>query len=465
MAVHASAVASPTAAVAEWVATTPSSVIPDDVREAARWLILDHLGCSIGGSQLQPGRILLEFYREQGGTPQATIYASGEQTSLLNACYVNSALSNLLDFDDTYTSIAHPAGTVVSPALVVAEHTGKSMDDVVSAVIFAYEVMLRLGLAAKPSADRYRLVHGLGTFQTIGAVVAAGYLLELTADQMLHALGLGLVNSPVPNMRKLGLEPAERPFSWSKNNYGWASQGGLLGALLAERGFLGVTSILDGERGFWRMIGSDQWQPEQLTAGLGEEWMLPGTGFKPYASCRWTHTALDAGRELRASQPDITPDLIQRIELASFFEVAEKLSEPDPTDIIDAQFSVRHVMALELLGRSPRYGLTEEDLTDPDVVALRQRIELVEDPELTRRYLSERKIPARLTVEMTDGKRRQIEVDHPWGDPENPFVHDDILAKYEALTSPVVGPDRSARIRDAVLGANGSGSIREVFAR
>src|SRR5690606_12438448 len=125
-----------------------------------------------------------------------------------------------------------------------------------------------------------------------------------------------------------------------------------------------------------------------------------------------------------------------------------------PTDIIDAQFSVRHVMALELLGRSPRFGLTEKDLTDPEVVALRRRIELVEDPELTRRYLTERKIPARLTVEMTDGQRRQIEVDHPWGDPENPFVHDDILAKYEALTSPVVGPDRSARIRDAVLGAN-----------
>jgi 2-methylcitrate dehydratase PrpD len=456
-------VASPTAKLAGWVPAVADGDVPDSVREAARWLILDHLSCAIGGRQLTPATILLDFYTEQGGTPEATVFATGARTSLLNAIYLNSALSNLLDFDDTYTSLAHPGGTVISPALNLAEKTGSSGRDVVTAVVLGYETMLRVIRACMPSPERFRKVAGLSVWQTLGATVVAGRLLGLDPERFRHALGLGAFNAPVPNMRKLGLEPEERPFSWTKNNYGWAAQGGVLGALLASRGFLGPRSILDGERGFWIMAGSDRFDPDAVTAGLGSDWMTPKTGFKPYASCRWTHTSLDCVRDFMAAYPDVTPADIVSIRLAGFFEVSEHLSEPDPRDIIDAQFSVRHVMALELLGRSARFGLSEADLRDPEVVDLRHRITVDEYPAFTDGYLHDRTMPVELTVALRNGEIVTIKNDEPWGDPGRPFSHHDIVAKYRALTEPIIGPAASERLLEGVLNLDEVESVEEIL--
>lgn len=456
-------VESVTSALSEWVATLPAEAIPSEVRAAARWLILDHLACAIGGASLTPARIMLDLAREQGGAPQATVYATGERTSVLQATYLNCALSNLLDFDDTYSAYAHPGGTAISPAIAAAEYAGKSGAEVVTAVVLAYEVMMRIIIAAMPSPERYRQVAGLSVWQTLGAVVAAGRVLGLEEETMRHAFGLGGFNAPVPNMRKLGLEPEERPFSWTKNNYGWAAQGGLLGVLLAARGFQGSRWLLDGDRGFWVMAGSDRWDPDAVLAGLGESWLLPNTGFKPYAACRWTHTALDAVRRLRAEWPDVRPDQLRRIRLRTFYEVARQLSTPDPVDIIDAQFAVRHLMALEMLGRSAREGLREADLTDPEVVELRRRIEVEEDEELTAAYFGARQIPAVLEVETAEGQSLTFRVDDPWGNPANPFSEDDILNKYRSLTVPVIGQEASARLEQGILALDDVASLREIL--
>lgn len=451
-----------TAALAEWLADTPGSIIPAEVREAARWLILDHLACAIGGSTLQPGQILLGLFREQGGTSQASVHATGKQTALLNAVYLNAALSNLLDFDDTH-AIAHPGGTAIPPALGVAEYLDRSGAEVVDAVVFAYEIMLRVQAAGMPSPERYRHVYGLSTWQTLGAAVAAGRLLGLSVDQWRHAFGLAAVNAPVPNMRKLGLEPGERPFSWSKNNYGWAAQGGTLGALLAQRGFVGQTAILDSDRGFWRMAGSDRWDPSSLTEGLGTDWRLPETGLKPYAACRWTHTAVDAVGALRTQHPDLTPERVRHLQLETFYEVANNLNTLDPADIIDAQFSVRHVIALELAGRSARQGLREADLADPLIADLRRRITLVDAPDLSDRYFRRHEIPARLTLTTVDGQVLTAEVDAPWGDPRHPFEAADRLAKYRALTVPVIGEAASEQFEAGVLNLDEIRSLRDIL--
>ncbi len=447
--------------LAGWLADTPGNAVPEAVREAARWLILDHLGCAIGGSTLQPGKILLELLGEQGGAPQATVFASGERTSLLNAIYLNSALSNLLDFDDTLAG--HPGGTAISPALNVGEQLGRSGAEIIEAIAFAYEIMIRVQNAGRPSPERYRLVYGLSVWQTLGAVVAAGRLLRLDREQWRHALGLAAVNAPVPNMRKLGLELDERPFSWSKNNYGWASQGGVLGALLARRGFLGNDNILDSERGFWRMAGSDRWEPEAVLDGLGDSWQLPRTGIKPYAACRWTHSAIDAVRLLREQHPDLMPELIAGLELETFYEVARNLSAAEPTDIIDAQFSVRHVMALELAGRSARTGMNEADLHDPQIADLRRRITLIEASDLSQRYFDSHETPARLALTTTGGETYRIAIDIPWGDPSVPFSEADRLAKYRALSFPVIGEAASERLEEGILNLNELPTVSEIL--
>jgi 2-methylcitrate dehydratase PrpD len=228
----------------------------------------------------------------------------------------------------------------------------------------------------------------------------------------------------------------------------------------AKRGFLGNRSILDGDRGFWIMAGSDHWSPEQVTASLGQSWLLPQTGFKPYAACRWTHTAIDAVRALKEHHPELTPETVHGLRLDTFYEVAENLSKVDPADIIDAQFSVPHLLALELVGRSARCGLKETDLHDETVARVRRQVEVIEDPALSARYFQERAMPARLTVATTDGRELSVVVDDPWGNPRQPLAHDDILAKYRQLTVPIIGDAASERLLSGVLGLDEVESIR-----
>ena len=191
--------------------------------------MLDSIGCSVGGSRLEPGKIVVEFFEGIGGTPEATVFATGKRLPLMNAVYVNAFLANVLDFDDTYANLAHPGATVIPPALAVAEKIRANGRRLLTAVVVGYETSLRVGLAIQATPDRYKQVLGLSTWQIVGSAVVAGKLLEFARKQMSNAIGLACVNAPVPCTRKLGLELEERPFAWSKNNYGWAAMGGVMG--------------------------------------------------------------------------------------------------------------------------------------------------------------------------------------------------------------------------------------------
>jgi 2-methylcitrate dehydratase PrpD len=60
-------------------------------------------------------------------------------------------------------------------------------------------------------------------------------------------------------------------------------------ARLAARGFRATRTILDGERGLWRMMGSDRGDAGRMVRGLGAEWDVLGLSLKPYPCCRWIH--------------------------------------------------------------------------------------------------------------------------------------------------------------------------------
>ena len=67
---------------------------------------------------------------------------------------------------------------------------------------------------------------------------------------------------------------------------------GVMAALLTDSGFTGNRSILDGEDGFYALIGVDRLYPEILTEKLGEDWVMKGVSFKLYPVCRINHPAL-----------------------------------------------------------------------------------------------------------------------------------------------------------------------------
>ena len=77
--------------------------LPAKVVEESKRVLLDSLGCALGGLGHQKGMVGVQYARLQGlGTTgnQATILGTGERVTAAAAAFANSELINALDFRD-----------------------------------------------------------------------------------------------------------------------------------------------------------------------------------------------------------------------------------------------------------------------------------------------------------------------------------------------------------------------------
>lgn len=441
---------SSTMALAEYVAKASYDDLPVEVREKAKLHVLDSVGNMIGGSTTDPGKIVLQLFQEMGGRPESTILATGQKVPCLHAAYVNSTLSNMLDFDDIIGSAGHPGATVVPPALAVAESLGINGREFLNAVVLGYEVSIRAGEAIRPSPERFRKVWGMATWQIIGTVVAAARLMSLDAAHIATAIGFAVANAPLPASRKHGLERDDRPMTWLKANLGWASLGGVFAARLAAREFVGHKYVLDGDKGFWVMAGSDRCDFPAFTRDLGRKYLILRAGFKPYACCRWAHTSLDALSGM-LGQHTIDPSKVKRVLVQTYSEVADALGDPRPQNVVDAQFSLPAVIALTLRGYPLTKGLAMEHLEDNGMAALRDKVQIEADPRAEEEFFKNRTVLSTVTIEMMNGERFTATERVAKGDPEKPMTLVEMKQKFLNLASPVIGQKNAQRTMDRIL--------------
>ena len=93
------------------------------------------------------------------------------------------------------------------------------------------------------------------SWAAFASTVAAGRMYGLDAGQMAEAFGVTVATAPLPIAGQWGNLPAPRPMT-KYGMYGAMAQAGVFAARLVQRGFAGDRTILDGDRGFWRMMGS-----------------------------------------------------------------------------------------------------------------------------------------------------------------------------------------------------------------
>ena len=114
------------------------SDIPTDVIHQTKRMMLDTLGCAIGGYESEASRTIQEFIKEAGHPAESTVFGSGIRTSCLNATLANGAMVRYLDYNDTafilqgetYRTGYHPS-EVIPPVLALGEKhhlSGKGRD-------------------------------------------------------------------------------------------------------------------------------------------------------------------------------------------------------------------------------------------------------------------------------------------------------------------------------------------------
>jgi len=417
--------------LARFAANLQFEDIPKPVIERTKDLFLDWFGSALAGKGARPVAAIERFAVAMGPpTGLSEILTSRRRTSPLFAAMVNAAASHYAEQDDVHNgSVFHPGTVVFPPALAIAQSTGATGREFLTAAVVGYEIGIRVGEFLGRS--HYKVFHTTGTAGTIAAAAAAGRIFSLSPVQMLNAFGSA-------GTQAAGLWEFLRDAADSKQLHAAkAASDGLLAAYLAQSGFTGARRIFDGPQGMAAGMSTDA-NPAKLTDRLGERWALLETSFKYHACCRHTHPAADA--LLHAiNQHSLDVRDIVRVTAHVHQGAIDVLGPIDiPRSVHQAKFSMGTVLGL--IATHGRAGLAEfeDHFDDPDIAAFRNKVTMLLDPEVDAAY------PARwigkVTVETSGGGRTlQARVDEPKGDPGNTLTRAELEEKALRLAHHTAG--------------------------
>ncbi|MFH1651692.1 MAG: MmgE/PrpD family protein [Chloroflexota bacterium] len=301
-----------TLTLAEFCAGAKFYDLPARVIREVKRIFLDAVGCALGATDLDKGRIAVEVAKALGGKPEAAILGSSERVAITGAAFANGELMQTLDF----TSMLPPAHVTafVTPAplaLVGARRvTGREL---ILALALGHEIAARLGTYL--GSIRHRKdgfpprSYGFGG-NTFGAAAGAAKILKLDAAQTANALGVAGYFTPLPAYTKWLHTPGNGMAQYG--SAGWTAQSGLTAALLAERGYAGDKTMLDGEYGFWVMHGAEVHDRKIITHQLGSDWVLLQTGYKYWPCSDVFASALDAFHSI-ITKNNLIPENIDRV--------------------------------------------------------------------------------------------------------------------------------------------------------
>lgn len=403
--------------------------LPGPVIRTAKYAIMDSLGQTCAAASTGPGRMLTGCIPHTGEGPCRVIGTAG-RASLMEACWLNASLAQVLDFDDTYEiaslGVSHPGPAVVPAALAVCENEGCGGKELIRAVVLGYEACCRTADAIEPREYEF---WGFANTQIIGAVTAASILLGLDGGQFVNAVGIASSSSPVPNTNMMW-SLTKRPMSWVKDAVGAAASSGVMSALMARQGFCGTRSGLDEVDGYFLLCGSRSYNEQKLTEALGKRYRLSDLSFKPYPTCRFMQSTLDSV-SLVVEEHDLDDADIESVEVFVTPFLAEAFSVYEPASMIDAQFSMPFAIAqiVRRIVPSPAwYG--EESMRDPASRAAMRKVRLVPDDEVERLRAERSILSPKVRIRTTGGGVFERQEYCAKGHPDKPFSRDDFTKKF-----------------------------------
>jgi 2-methylcitrate dehydratase PrpD len=415
-----------------YIAGTARRSYPAEITEAALKALVDHLGCAVGASKdpaALPARAVVGGWKASGN---ARVYMGGRTTPAL-AAFANASMAHAMDYDDTHAGGAgHPGGPCWSSALALAQEYGATEKETLAAFITGFDVMGKLGGGWVPGVGRSlqrRGWHPTSIFGRVGAAAVGCAIMKLDEKQIANALGVaattagGLVGS---------FGTHGKPFHSGK-----AAMDGILSAQLASEGFVAATHLYELEKGLLDVLIQDRHVEAPTLDDFEKKWELIENQIKPFASCRATHSAIQAARTL-ADQ--VRGRRIAKVHAKVHPNALVTAGKTAPRTPLEGKFSVPFCIALGLAGyRAVSSDFNEKAFNDPAVADLIPRVTLesVQDQPAWKAFLE---------VTLEDGQRLEGECQCVLGHPDNPVAWDTLREKFEGLVEPVLGREQCAAL-------------------
>ncbi len=426
--------------------------LPPDVVLATKHRLLDTLGAIVSGARLRPGEVAIEYVRQQAGVPEASVATTEFRTSAVNAALANAMSAHADETDDFHPfTKAHPGCSVVPAALAMAEREGSSGEELLRAITLGYDLCCRFLVALRPALVRANHRSAEGYSSTFGATAAAASLARFDETQMRYAISYAVQQVSGVWSWVRDVEHIEKAFDFS----GMGARNGVAAVTMIQAGFTGVLDALEGERNVLDALSTDA-APEEMVADLGSRFYVEETAIKTFPVGYPIQSPLAAFFTLRAEH-GLTADNVEHILV--------RLPE-DGARIVDSRsmpdVNCQHIMAVALVDGMINFENSHSfaRMSDPAVLAARQRVELVADPELV--VLS---APRSGFVEVTtrNGDQVSLFVSHAPGTPENPLDTEGVAAKARELMVPILGDARTAAVIDHVNTLEDLDDVRELW--
>lgn len=418
-----------TRTLAEFAANLNYEDIPGAVVERAKDCLIDTIGAAVFGSTMPWSKIVAGYAKANGSGGSCTILGpDGIRATPPMAALANGALAHAFEMDSLRQPSAgiHPGSTLGPPVLAMAESTGASGRDLITAFIAGNEVMSRIGLASKHSSEKLGF-HAPGLVGPIGGAAAIGRLLEFDADQIVNAMGVaGSLSSGLLEFVRSGTGGMVK-----RLHMGRASEGAVLAASLAKEGFTGPVTILEGEFGFLNVYCRDA-DITELTRELGTDFDTLNICLKRFSAHITAHTPIQAVLDLKAEHGFSGDDVV-----AATVQGSEKMvthhNIPEPKDVMLGQYSTPFCVALALYcdPLDPR-SFSEENLNNDAIRGLCRKIEVVQRNDTEGETTPWASI---VTVTLKDGRKFAKRADSFKGMPTDPVSRDDMKDKFMRLTS------------------------------
>ncbi len=411
-----------------WATNTAWRDIPEPVRRRAARVLIDDLSAIVAGRDEPEVRQLQDRMLRFAGPPEATVFnGRGVGADRYTAATANAASGCWCELDEGYRVTICHAGIYVLPALLAeaeAEAEGASVTDLLRCLGVAYEVVTRI---ARGFPGTTRNLHPHGCFAVIGAAIGVGLLRGYDAGGLYDVLNTACC--------MVTASPFDQAYRGALVRNVWSAIGAANGMRAADWASIGITGLETAPvRVFADTLGAEM-DPAAMTEGLGADWAILSNFERRHACCQFGHSAIESTLTLLEEMPEgrKVGDL-ERIVVETH-PLGLNLDTVTPTTTLGARFSMPHIVAATaLLGHADVAAFTMEQIADPRIAALRERVTLrpyepTPTPPLDR--------PARVTWIFADGTEQTAECPSARGEPGRPFTETEILEKSSSITASV----------------------------
>ena len=425
--------------LSRYAAALRYEALPAPVVHQAKRLIVDTVGCALGGYWSEPARIARELASTVRSSEPVTVIGSGEHTSLDLATFANGVMIRFLDYNDGYTSTGesgHPSDSIAA-VLTTSELRRRSGRDAIVATVLAYEVFCLVcdAVDLKPLGFDHVTVGGMAS------TAAAARLLGLSEAEIAQAFNLGIAPNVALYQTRIG-----HVSMWKGCAYANASRNAVFAAMLAARGMTGPSPIFEGVGGYFKAVTRKSFELEPL-GGEGGTFKILECSIKRFPLGQYSQTVVEAALQLRervASPDDIAEINIETVTTA----IRLMAGDPDkwePTTRESADHSMPYTVAVALIhGGVEEKHFGERYLNDPKIRALTRKVKAVATEEADGRMPDA--MLCRMTLVTTKGERHEAVVEYHKGHWKNPMTDAEVEAKFRKLAREVLDEGQTTRL-------------------